>query len=1074
MTSGGLESRLASLTPAEKRALLAQALARSAAQPRRYPVSYIQQRIWFLERFSPGDPVYHMALAARLTGPLRLDVLQSALDDLVARQAALRTTFGEDDGEPFQVVAPAGSLPLSIVDVAGPDELDRRLDQQVRVPFDLATGPLIRAHAYRLSDEDCVLFLTVHHIVFDALSIGVLFRDLTELYRARSEGTPPELPAMPVTYGDYAVWQRDQLRGPALTRLLHYWTDRLDGAPPLLELPTERRRPEMQTFNGGQERVRLAPELEEAFTQLARDARVTPFTVALALFVLVLHRFTGQDDIVVGTPVAGRGQAEIEPLVGVFVNTLVLRTSLAGDPTFRQLLGRVQETTLGALSHQDLPFEKLVEALSPERAPDRSPIFQVQLVYQNEAVAAPSFAGVTIRAVREVYTHTAKLDLALFVEPWPTGTELGVEYNSDLFDAAWARRFLDCLQTALGEVTARPDARIGDLALLADAERDRVLRAPNATARPVPATSALDLLGREATVSAGDRTLTAAELADWSARVARALADAGVTRGTVVGLCVDRSVDLLAGLLGVWRAGAAYVPLDPGFPRMRLRQMVAEARVRVVVTQDALRGLVGDMLDSARMTGVQIICVDGPQVASAPPAPPAVRLTADDLAYVIFTSGSTGRPKGVAVPHGAVANLLSSFVDDPGLRPDDRFVAVTTLSFDIALLELLLPLATGAHLTLASRADAADPVALHALLAERGATAMQATPATWRMLLGTGELPAHLRLRLCGGEALPRDLATALQVDGAQLWNVYGPTETTVWSAAGRVPPAPAPITIGPPVANTQVYVLDDRLRPVPVGVAGEVYLGGRGLARGYHRRPGLTAERFLPHPYGDPGTRLYRTGDVGRWRTDLSLDLLGRADQQVKIRGFRIETGEIEAALRTHPAVRQAVCHAVTVESDTRLVAYVVPEPTDATAAVLWPDVSAHLRGRLPEYLVPATLVTLAALPMTPNGKVDRKALPPPQWGATSTVEFVAPRTPVERAIAAIWTELLGRTEAVGVHDDFFALGGHSLSATQMVARIRAALGVNLRLRYLFAGPTVAQIAATVEADPAYRPPEA
>jgi amino acid adenylation domain-containing protein len=818
--------------------------------------------------------------------------------------------------------------------------------------------------------------------------------------------------------------------------------------------------------------LRLEPALSAGVQRLSQDTGCTPFMTVLAVYQLVLARYSGQRDVVVGTPVASRPRAELEPLIGLFVNTLALRTRLDGAATFADLLARVRETTLGALSHQDLPFEKLVEALQPERSLDHAPVFQVQMNFQHEPLPRLTMPGLTSR-IEPVDTGTAKLDLTLTVLPAATGMALELEYNADLFEASTVERFAGSMRAVLAAVTQRPDVRLDDLDLLSAAERRRLTTAPNPPVRPLAASTAVDLLAprlwatgapaERVVATAGGRDLAAGELAARSARVARVLAEAGAGPDTLVGLCVGRSADLLAGLFGVWRAGAAYVPLDPAFPVDRLRAMVADAGVRIVVTQTALRGLVADLTDA------RAVCVDDlpGTVAEAP----GIELRGEHLAYTIFTSGSTGRPKGVAVPHVAVANLLESFVDSLRLGPADRFVAVTTLSFDIAVLELALPLLCGARLVVASREEAADPAALRALLTASGATVMQATPATWRMLTSTGGVPATVHTRLCGGEALPRDLATDLMTGGARLWNVYGPTETTVWSAAGIVEPAPAPVTVGPPIANTRVYTLDAGLRPVPVGVVGEVYLGGLGMARGYHGRAGLTAERFLPDPFTGGGARMYRTGDLARWRSDLTLEFLGRVDHQVKVRGFRIETGEIEAALLEHEAIRDAVVAATTVDGDTRLVAYAVPEPPDAAAA-LWPHVQTHLRRWLPEYMVPAALVALPELPRTPNGKVDRRALPAPEWTAVAGTPFVPPTTPAERVVAAIWADLLRVSAPIGVHDDFFTLGGHSLSATQVVARIRAALGANVRLRTLFAGPTVAQLAAAAAADPKYRPP--
>jgi len=1042
----------------------------------RYPLSFSQERLWVLEGLAPGDPVYNMPLAIRLRGRLDVAALRTALDLVTARHATLRTTFVELDGTPYQLVSPASQTSLPVADLTHLPEDERAtvakemVVAEARQPFDLTTGPLLRTRLLRLADDEHILMLTMHHIVGDGWSLGVLLDELSEGYRATLAGQEPSLPALPVSYGDFAVWQREQLAAGDLSRQLEYWLDHLSGAPALLELPTERPRPAEETFAGEQYRFSLPGDVTERLTRLAAEADATPFMVLLAAMQVTLARYSGQRDIVIGTPVAGRGDPALEPMIGLFINTLALRGRLTEDMTFRQLLAQARETTLNGLSHQDLPFEKLVEALRPERNLSHSPVFQVQLIVQNTPSGQLRLPGLTASGASE-HSRTAKFDLTVEVSlPPGEPARVHVEYKSDLFSRAWAERFGESLTTVLRAAVDDPDVPVFDLELLSPRQQAEVLVEPNRTEMPIPTDHVRDelltrLASGQARVVARGVEVPGPELVDRTARLATVLRRHGIGPDTMVGLCLDRSASMLVGVLGVWQAGGGYVPLDPAFPPDRLRMMVEDSGLPVIVTCASHRELATELAAGQ----VTVVCLDDPEVTGAPPLAEPVPLHPDNLAYAIYTSGSTGRPKGVQVPHRPVANLLYWFRDALELSTDDTLVAVTTLSFDISVLELLLPPLAGCRMVIADQEQSSDPGLLRRLLEEHRATVLQATPATWRMLVTDGPLPDRLRVRLCGGEPLPRDLADQLVGDGVTLWNVYGPTETTVWSAAGRVPTEGA-IVVGPPLGNTSLYVLDRRLRPVPVGVVGEVFIGGDGLARGYHARPGLTAERFVPDPFSDrPGARMYRTGDLARRLPDGTLEFLGRADFQVKVRGFRIEIGEIEAAMSAHPAVSQAVVTADTSAGETRLVGYVVPTTAGATPAQVWPQLREHLRQQLPEYMLPATLVTLSELPLTPNGKVDRRALPAPTWGATEETTYVAPRTEVERRLVEVWAELLGVSDPIGVHDDFFSLGGHSLTVARLVARIRSEFGSQLSLREVFAGPTVAELARAVVAHPDY-----
>ncbi|MBO4207179.1 non-ribosomal peptide synthetase [Micromonospora echinofusca] len=1050
-----------------KRALLARMLTERARAPRSYPVSFGQQRLWFLDRFAGGDPVYNIPVAFRITGPLDETALRAALTGVVRRHGALRTTFAESGGEPVQVVRPDLTVPLELTDLtgfpaAGRDaEATRLVWAEARQPFDLATGPLLRARLVRLTDTEHVLSIVVHHIVSDAWSLGVLFRELDAGYTAALAGAPARLPELPSQYADFAVWQRDRLAGPELRGQLDYWLQHLRGAPALLGLPTDRPRPASRSYRGAVHYFPVPAATAARITEFNAAHGVTLFMTLLAAFQAVLSRHSGQDDIVVGTPVAGRPHPDLEGLIGFFVDTVALRVSTAGSPSLRELVGRVREVALTGLGHTDVPFEKVVEELQPERSLAHAPVFQAQLIVQNAPHGTFRLAGCTATSL-EVDSGTSKFDLSLVGETMSDGTlRLAFEYDTDLFDVATVTRLGRHLTTLLEVGVADPDRPLDRIPLLTGVERWRAVVEWNDTDRVLPdVASVRELLPTgpgPVCVTGPDGSVDPAGLHARAGRIAGRLRAAGVAPDTPVALCLDRGVAMVAAVLGVWRAGAGYLPLDPTLPADRLRYMVADSGTRVLVTRRAVAERLAGVLDAVPT----VLYLDDLDAGAAEEIED-VPVHPESLAYLIYTSGSTGRPKGVAVPHRAVVNLVASFHDDLDLAPTDVFAAVTTLSFDISVLELLVPLVRGVPLLVVGADEVADGPALRRRLVDAGVTAMQATPATWRLLLAAGGVPAGLRLRLCGGEALPRDLADALTADGATLWNCYGPTETTVWSAAAPV--APTGIDLGTPIANTRLYVLDGALQPVPVGVVGEVYIGGAGVVRGYHARPALTAQRFVPDPFAErPGSRLYATGDLARQRADGRLEFLGRVDHQVKVRGFRIELGEIEALLRGHDLVADAVVGTWTGgDGDARLVAYAVPA-AGADPEALWPAVRPTLAGRLPEYMIPSLLVPLTGLPLNANGKVDRGALPEPVWGDPQA-DRVAPRDPVEEVLAEIWQEVL-KLDAVGVHDDFFRLGGHSLLGAQALSRIGAALELEVPIRMLFEAPTVAALATALRA---------
>jgi natural product biosynthesis luciferase-like monooxygenase protein/amino acid adenylation domain-containing protein len=903
----------------------------AGSRPAVLPLSHAQERLWLLEQIASVGSAYHVTVSVRLRGQLDEGALERSFAEVVERHEALRTRFSSIDGTPVQVIDAVGGFGLQQIDLRGVDEEEREREVRRRAraiagaAFDLASGPLFRAVLLRLTAEEHVAVVVMHHIVSDGWSLGVLIREIGALYAAYVEGKPSPLPDLPVQYADYALWQREWLHGEVLERQVGYWRDRLKDAPAALELPTDRARPPVQSYHGASHGFRLSTELGAALNDLARREGATLFMVLVAAFQVLLSRWSGQTDVVVGTPIAGRTHRETEGLIGFFVNMLALRTDLSGHPSCRELLGQVRETALGAYAHQDLPFEKLVEELQPVRDLSRQPIFQVLLAFQNVPQETLELPGLKLsRSGGEQVT--AKFDLSLYVQETDQGLRGHFEYATDLFDGSTIERLAGHFERLLEGIVADPDSTISALPLVGEAERHRLLSEWNATAADYPRQKCLhELFAAQAgrtpdaiAVVFEDLQLSYGELDRRANQLGHHLRGVGIGVESVIGLCVERSLEMVIGLLGILKAGAAYLPLDPSHPAERLSYMLADAKVRVLVTQERL-------LDEVSGYDARLVRLDGDwqEIADEPEEALASGVGPDNLAYVIYTSGSTGRPKGVMVSHGAMTNFLSSMAEAPGLEASDTMAAVTPLSFDIAGLEIYLPLMRGARLAVMGRAVVVDGRQLRERLAAVGTSVIQATPATWRLLREAGWAGGGVKV-LCGGEALAVDLAQWLRGGAAQVWNLYGPTETTIWSTASRVE-RNGPVMIGRPISNTLVYVLDGELQPVPIGVCGELYLGGHGMARGYVNRSGLTGERFVPDPFGD-GERLYRTGDLGRWRSDGELEYLGRIDHQVKLRGYRIELGEIEAALRGDPGVKDCVVVArEDVPGEQRLVAYVV-----------------------------------------------------------------------------------------------------------------------------------------------------
>ncbi|MGW2130386.1 amino acid adenylation domain-containing protein [Streptomyces coelicoflavus] len=1033
-------------------------------------LSFSQRRLWFLNQLDGPSAIYNIPTALRLTGSLDRAALTAALADVITRHETLRTVLADGPEGPRQVVLDAGDdAAAPVLTVVPCDEagLDDALQAAARHEFDLLGETPIRCTLFALAPDEHILLVLLHHVAGDGWSVPVLVRDLLGGYAARQSGHAPDWPELPVQYSDFTVWQQELLGSEddpdsVISRQLGYWRETLAGLPDELGLPADRPRPATATHRGDTVPLTVPADVHARLLTLARENRASLFMVVQAALATLLSKLSGSTDVPLGTPIAGRTDEALDDLVGFFVNTLVLRADLSGTPTFRELLARVRDADLHAYEHQDVPFERLVEVLNPPRAMARHPLFQTLLTWndndQRQArTAAAELPGLTV-AGHHAETRTARFDLSFTVEERQSGSEApeglsgALNYSTDLFDRATAERIAERFTRVLAAVATAPDAPVARVDLLTADERHEALEAANATARDVAPATVPELFAARAALvpeapalSFGDLVVSYGELNARANRLARWLVERGAGPERLVAVALPRSVDLVVALLAVLKSGAGYVPVDPEFPEERIAYILEDAAPVLTLSEDVLAGL-----------DLSSYGAEDPPVAAS---------SGGNTAYVIYTSGSTGRPKGVAVPHGALVNFLAAMQDRFVLGEGDRLAAVTTVGFDIAGLELFLPLLHGARVVLAPREVVRDPVALGALVRESGATLMQATPSLWQALCEAGGLPAGLRV-LVGGEALPVSLARSLAGDGRAVTNLYGPTETTVWSSAAEVTESGA-VSIGGPVANTRLYVLDAGLRPVPVGVAGELYIAGAGLARGYHGRPGLSAERFVADPFGAAGTRMYRTGDLVRRSASGELEYLGRSDFQVKVRGFRIELGEIESVVAGHPDVGRA---AVVVREDTpgdkRIVAYVVP--VGAHSGPHHALLRKFAAASLPEYMVPSAFVVLDALPLTPNGKLDRAALPAPAYGLESTGR--APRTPQEEILCGLFAEVLG-VPKVSVDEDFFSRGGHSLLALRLMTRVRATLGVELPVRQLFETPTVAGLAALLLTGETARP---
>ena len=1037
-----------------------------------FPASFAQERLWFLDQFEPGTGTYNMSRVLRIMGPLNVDVLTRAFHAVVQRHASLRTVFDSVEGETRQVVLPDLDVKIPIIDVSEvpakkrESEALRIASEEAKKAFDLREGPLLRTLLVRLGPQSWLLLIVMHHIITDGWSLSRLFSDVTKCYAAFLENKESELPEGPIQYTDYAQWQREYMSGEVLSKEVEHWKKTLAGAQTLLELATDHPRPPLQTWHGASEQISLDVATLARLKLLAQSENATLFMVAMAAFKALLWRYTRQESMLVGTPIGARNEVELEDMIGLFVNTLVFRTDFASNLSFRDLIRQVRSYALEAYMHQELPFEKLVEELVPQRSLDTPPLFQVMFILQNIPKQVFEISGLSIKEM-DFETSIAKFDLTL--EVWEdTELHCRFEYNTDLFEQSSILRMLGNFETLIQAAVENPDLPLAQLPILSEQEREQVLVEWNRTAtdysrdHPQPCIHELFEIQAEQSpdavaVVAGSQELSYRELNQRANQLARYLLKRGVGPEVPVSMCLDRGPGMMVALLGILKAGGAYVPLDPRLPDDRLSFMLADVKPRLVLTEQKMqRGVFGAdtvLLDS-----------DWNVIAQENTENPNQKLSSQTLAYVMYTSGSTGRPKGVLIEHGSVVNLLRSMQREPGMNCHDVLLALAIISFDMATPEMYLPLISGARMVIGSLEDAVDGNRLRDLISKNGVTFMQATPATWRLLLAAGWQGSPDLKIICGAEAFPAKLARELIGRGKSLWNVYGPTETTVWSAVYRVTgQEEGSIPIGRPMANTSVYILDSNQNPVPVNVAGEIFIGGDGLARGYLNRPELTAEKFVRNRMRRKHSdKMYRTGDLGRFRSNGAIEYLGRVDNQVKLRGFRIELGEIESVLASHATLQEAVVIITGEGEQEKLSAYVVVNEGQAVPSA--GELRRHLRAKLPEYMVPVTYRHVKKLPLLSTGKVDRGAL-----AASSAAvlpeedELIAPRNEIEAKLADIWRELL-KLEQVGIEQNFFELGGHSLLALLMMARIRRKFEVELPVRSVFEAPTIAALAVELE----------
>lgn len=1026
-------------------------------------LSYGQQRLWFLAEFEPESPAYNVPLAVRLKGALDTEALKRSILDVVDRHEVLRGRIERGEEEGVMVVEPEIDLGWQVEEVHS-DQLTNCIQAEIERPFNLQCGPLVRSKLLKLEEEDHVWLVTFHHIVTDGWSTGIFMRELAEFYRGYVNGQLTYLAALPIQYADYAAWQRKWLSGERLDRELGYWKDKLGGDIPLLDLVTDRPRPAVKSYQGGSVNFQLSQELSEKLRALGRRLSSTLYMTLLAAFRVLLHRYSGQEDVWIGSPIAGRNRPEVEGLIGFFVNTLVMRNEVAGGESFLEVLKRERETTLEAYQHAEVPFEMLVEVVASERDMSRSALFQVMFSLQTAGGEGTGGGGERLEglASKRVGAEwvTSKFDLNLEMGEGLEGLQGSFEYSSDLFEVGTIKRMVNHFKNLLESIVSDPEQEIGKLELMHEEEKHQLLVGLNDTAVDYPRDKIVTDLFEEQVerhpdkmaVGSEGKHLTYAELGQKSGQLANRLKfGLDIRPGMYVGVLVERGVDMVTAILGILRSGGAYVPIDTRWPEKRIGEVIDGAGLKCVVCSPRLVNQVPESvltIDVSSVGGGVDFCGEAMKEKIQPDTP----------AYAIFTSGSTGRPKGVSVGHAALTNFLYSMRDFPGFSEEDTLLAVTSLAFDISILEILLPLVLGGSVIIASKDEVYDAEALSLLIEDKDITFMQATPATWQMMVMSG-WKGHKGLKtLCGGEALSRDLADRLLERTDTLWNMYGPTETTIWSTMIEVDADEDVISIGRPISNTQVYVVDSNLKPVPIGIAGELLIGGFGLAEGYLNQPELTSEAFIDNPFVE-GAKVYRTGDLCRWRDDGKLEYLSRMDSQIKLRGHRIELKEVEAVLAKLEGVSASAARLHDDGSGSKvLCGYVVYDGE-------WdPRAMKEIMGRmLPSYMVPSYLECLDEIPLTTSGKVDRKVLPKPEGAGGSGVDYVAPRNETEVGLVEIWEEVLGRKQ-VGVNDDFFHLGGHSLLVLKLISSVRQQFGVDVPVRKVFEHSDIAALAKVIK----------
>ncbi|MEG4517833.1 MULTISPECIES: amino acid adenylation domain-containing protein [unclassified Microcoleus] len=1086
------------------------AVPRPVSRSRHLPLSFAQERLWFFDQLEPGNPFYNLCGAVRITGQLNAETLRQSIEKIIERHEVLRTAFAGGEKEQIQVIFEAKSFPLPLIDLRdrSPDEREniaRKLcAEEAKLPFDLTQPNLLRAKLLRLYETEHTLLLSAHHIIFDGWSLGVFLRELAAFYEGFANKNLASLPPLQIQYADFASWQRQQMQGEILETQLTYWKQQLSGSAAVLNLPTDFSRPAVQSYKGGRQLFELPEHLTEAIRQLSRSEKTTFFMTLLAAFKTLLYRYTGQEDILVGSPIASRNSTETESLIGFFVNTLVLRSDLNGNPTFRELLNRVQEVALGAYAHQDVPFEKLVEELQPNRDLSHSPLFQVMFAFQNASEFALELPNLSLNC-QQIHSGTANFDLTLELEATATGIRGWFEYSLDLFEAATIARMARHFQNLLEGIVANPSARLSDLPMLAETERQQLLFEWNNTGVNYSQNECVHRLFEAQAAKTPDavavrfecQTLTYRELNDGANQLAHYLHSFGVKPDAIVGVYMERSLDAIVGILGILKAGGAYLPLDPIYAKERLAFMLEDAGVRVLLTQAELKA------ETPAQNNISVICLDAEweTIAQQHQSNPDSPVGPENLAYIIYTSGSTGKPKGVMVQHQSLANYTQAASSEYSIEPGDRILQFASLSFDASAEEIYPCLTRGATLVLRGNSMLDSISSFLKKCREWEITVLDLPTAYWRELtarlsIEKAEFPPSVRLTIIGGEAALSASLNQWQKcvsEKVRLVNTYGPTETTIvatwWdsSSSSSLPSASsAPsavknsknsaktLPIGRPIPNARTYVLDANLQPVPIGVPGELYIGGAGVSRGYLNRLELNQNKFIPDPFSSKqGDRLYKTGDLVRYLPDGNLEFLDRTDRQVKIRGFRIELGEIESALSQHPDVQEAVILARDEDSGgKRLVAYLVLNSALSIGnSALIKNLRSFLREQLPDYMVPASFVCLESMPLTPNGKVDFKALPAPETNSLDA-DFIAPQTLEEQVLADIWAEVMGLKQ-VGINDNFFELGGHSLLATQLIAKVRDRFQVELSLRCLFQSPTVASLAVAIAQAKSQQSPE-